>query len=101
MGWPQPTDYNEALQNPPSCFHDDELRQGQPESDALGLPRARSGNFADVYRVHCPATGNTWAVKCFTREAPGLQERYQAIHALLQKARLPFTVDFHYLAQGV
>jgi hypothetical protein len=101
MAWPQPTDYNEALQNPLACFWDAELRHGEVEADALGLPRPRSGNFADVYRVHCPTTGNTWAVKCFTREAGGLRERYQAIHTHLQKVCLPFMVDFQYLERGI
>src|SRR5438105_9120604 len=101
MGWPQPTDYNEALQNPRACFADAELRQGEAEADALGLPRARSGNFADVYRVHCAATGNTWAVKCFTRQAAGLHARYQAVHEYLRGADLAFMVDFDYLDQGV
>ena len=60
-----------------------------------------AGNFADVYKVHCPATGNTWALKCFTREVRGLQERYRAIAAHLAKARLPFTVDFQFLERGI
>ena len=38
MSWPDPNDYNEAIQNPPLCFRDDELRQGQTELSALGLP---------------------------------------------------------------
>jgi hypothetical protein len=101
MAWPQTLDYNEALQAPASCFRDAELCQGLPERDGAGLPRPYAGNFADVYRVHCPATGRTWAVKCFTREVPGLRQRYQAIHAHLRQARLPFLVDFHYLDEGV
>ena len=60
-----------------------------------------SGNFAAVFRIHCPATGNDWALKCFTREVPGLQERYRQIAAHLDQARLPFTVDFQYLENGV
>ena len=45
----------------------------------MGMPMPSSGNFADVYKVHCPATGNTWAVKCFTREVAGLKDRYRGI----------------------
>ncbi len=40
-------------------------------------------------------------VKCFTREVPGLRERYRQIAAHLDQARLPFTVDFQYLENGV
>jgi formylglycine-generating enzyme required for sulfatase activity len=60
----------------------------------------RSGNFADVYELRCP-DGGRWAVKCFTREVPGLSERYQEISRHLAQARLPFAVDFHYLEQGI
>ena len=59
-----------------------------------------SGNFADVYQVRCPG-GASWAVKCFTREAPGLRERYAEISKHLQRAKLPFTVDFTYLEKGI
>jgi hypothetical protein len=37
----------------------------------LGLPMLWSGTFADVFNIHCPATGDTWALKCFTRAASG------------------------------
>jgi hypothetical protein len=101
MAWPLSQDYNEAIQDPAQSFHDAELRAGQPTLNALGLPMPRSGNFADVYEVHCPATANKWAVKCFTREVPGLQQRYAAIGAHLAKLKLPFAVEFHYLEQGL
>ena len=73
MSWPRNTDYNEAIQNLRSSVSDEELRDGQPALNPLGLPFPCSGNFADVYKVHCPKTGNTWAVKCFTREVAGLR----------------------------
>lgn len=101
MGWPHPQDYNEAVQSPATAFSDPELRTGEAATNPLGLPRARSGTFADVYEVNCPATGARWAVKCFTREVQGLRERYAAISQHLQQAKLPFTVDFQYLDQGV
>jgi WD40 repeat protein len=101
MAWPLSQDYNEALQNPQSSFSDAELRQGQVVVNALGIPQPCSGNFADVYAVECPASNTKWAVKCFTREVHGLRERYSAISQYLQQARLPFTVDFQYLEQGI
>jgi WD40 repeat protein len=101
MSWPLAQDYNEALQNPQSSFSDPELRQGQVVVNALGIPQPCSGNFADVYAVECAASKTKWAVKCFTREVHGLRERYSEISLHLQLARLPFTVDFQYLEQGV
>src|SRR5262249_14445655 len=100
-GWPLSQDYNEAIQNPRHCFSDPELRAGEAAVNALGLPMPRSGNFADVYEVGCPTTGNRWAVKCFTREVPGLRDRYSEIGKHLAQARLPFTVEFQYLEQGI
>jgi WD40 repeat protein len=93
-------DYNEAVQSPAVNFADPDLCQGKAVVNALGLPMPCAGNFADVYQVCCP-DGARWAVKCFTREVPGLRERYAAIGEHLARARLPFTVEFRYLEQGV
>jgi WD40 repeat protein/formylglycine-generating enzyme required for sulfatase activity len=101
MSWPLSQDYNEAVQNPHLCFADAQLCAGQVATNALGLPMPRSGNFADVYEVRCPLTDGRWAVKCFTRQVPGLRERYAAISAHLRQANLLFTVNFNYLEQGI
>ncbi len=100
MGWPLSQDYNLAIQSPASNFADPELRRGEAVVNALGLPQPCSGNFADVYQVRRP-DGSRWAVKCFTREAPGLRERYREISRHLRQARLPFSVDFDFLEQGI
>ena len=100
MPWPLSQDYNEAIQSPASNFSDPDLQRGEAVCNALGLPMPYSGNFADVYQVRCP-DGRRWAVKCFTREAPGLRERYQEISRHLRQAKLPFVVDFTYLEKGI
>lgn len=99
MPWPSSAEYYEAVQLAGS-FSDPELRQGEVAANALGLPRACTGNFADVYQIRCPKNQN-WAVKCFTREVPGLQERYALISAHLESVRFPFTVEFRYFADGI
>jgi hypothetical protein len=101
MPWPLSQDYNEAVQSPESSFADSELRAGEVATNAMGLPMPCSGNFADVYRFNCPATGRTWAVKCFTRQIPGLQERYQQISLHLAKGKPSFMVDFTFLDRGI
>ena len=77
------------------------IAAGEVACTPLGLPMLWSGNFADVFKIHCPATGNTWALKCFTREVAGQRDRYRRIAAHLEQAQLPFTVDFQYLEQGI
>jgi hypothetical protein len=101
MPWPNSQDYNEAIQSPETSFADPELRQGEAVCNALGIPMPCSGNFADVYQFKCPATERTWAIKCFTRQVPGLRERYRHISQHLEMARLPFMVEFTFLEQGV
>ncbi len=97
---PAITDYNAAVQHPGACFRDPLLRQGCVETDPLGLPRPYTGNFSAVYRVSTP-DGRDWAVKCFTRDVPGRQERYQALGRYLHGRSLPFLTDFTYLEEGV
>ena len=99
--WPTAAQFNEAIQNPRTSLADEELQGGTAAVNELGLPMPYAGNFADVYQVHCPASGHTWAVKFFKREVPDLRERYRAISQCLDQARLPFMVDFRYLDQGV
>jgi hypothetical protein len=101
MTWPLSQDYNEAVQSPPTSFADPELQGGEAATNALGMPVPCSGNFADVYRISCPATKRTWAVKCFTRQIPGLRERYQQISQFLEQVKLPFMVDFTFLDRGI
>ena len=60
-----------------------------------------AGNFASVYRIHCPATDKTWALKCFTRDVGARQEHYRHIAAALDAARLSFTVPVYYLERGI
>jgi hypothetical protein len=66
----------------------------------MGLPRPFSGNFADVYQVH-GQNGQSFAVKCFTREVGALQARYQAISDHLRQGSPSFMVQFTYLAEGI
>jgi WD40 repeat protein len=100
MNWPLPTEFNEAVQTPSLVFADPDLKAGTPVVGATGLPLPRAGNFADVYQIR-GADGRDWAVKCFTRPVTGLDERYQKVGEALAAAKLPFTVRFQFLADGI
>ena len=99
MKWPNPTDYQDTVQNPRLCFSDPELQNGIVATNALGLPRVASGNFASVYEVK---TGRKrWAVRCFLRQCADQQKHYAHITSHLKSLWLPFLVDFEYQPQGI
>jgi hypothetical protein len=100
MNWPMSQDYNEAIQNPEQAFSDVDLRTGDVSVGPMGVPLPRSGNFADVYHVR-GADLRDWAVKCFTRPTVGLDARYAQVSNALARAKLPFTVGFSFLAEGI
>src|SRR5713226_1359764 len=99
MSWPSSQDYSEAVQNPRTAFYENELQQGTPELNQLGLPRPRSGSFATVYKIL--AGPRNWAIRCFLHPVSDQQERYASISAHLAKIRLPYLVQFSFLAQGI
>src|SRR5262249_2627572 len=100
MAWPLATDYSAVIQDPGRCFRDPELAAGRTvAADLLRLPLTWSGNFANVYKIECP--GQTWAVKCFTRQVEGLEGRYAAISRHLERHRRKFAVEFRFLEQGI
>lgn len=99
MFWPTPQDYNEALQIPSQSFQDKDLLVGQPELNAIGLPRPITGMFASVYKLVCQ--NKNWAVRCFLKNFPDHEERYSRIETHLRASRLPYLVDFDFQKEGV
>jgi hypothetical protein len=97
--WPSPQDYNEAIQNPTICFADADLRQGEVELDAIGLPRPISGSFASVYKVNCG--DKSWAVRCFLQEGDQQQHRYEAISHYFLHQGFKFAVPFLFIREGI
>jgi hypothetical protein len=99
MNWPEPQDYNEAIQNPQTCFSDPELKRGTPALTPLGLPKPICGTFASVYRMQCQS--RSWAVRCFLREFADQEERYSAISDRLKTANLRCMVGFEFIKRGI
>lgn len=96
---PRADEYQLAVQNPATCFGDPELQRTRVDTDQLGLPRVASGGFALTYRMR--GTGPTWAVRCFYKDVPDLQRRYEAIATFLQGNRSPMFVPVEYQKDGI
>ncbi|MFM1858730.1 MAG: hypothetical protein RL133_230 [Pseudomonadota bacterium] len=105
MRLPNLEQYLQAFQQPlTQIFDDEELRKGEVECNALGMPRTRSGAFALVFKVQ--AGPRAYAVRCFTRMAQESEQRYRAISQTLQAsahaaALKPYFLPFAYLSQGI
>jgi hypothetical protein len=100
MNMPTGQDYVEALQNPAHCFTDPELKAGAVETDALSLPRPRSGNFASVFRLNA-VDGRSYAIRCFVRFFPDQHERYRAISDHLSRLSYAWQVEFSFQPEGI
>lgn len=99
ISWPSAQDYNEAIQNPASCFSDDELRMGEVELNQLGLPRACSGAFASVYKVNCSSGAK--AVRCFLFPVSDQKERYEILARHLERNPARCLAAFEFLLPGI
>lgn len=60
------------------------------------MPKVWTGNFAQVYEL--TSGSKRWAVKCFTRSSGNLTVRYAAISSAIVASKLPYFVDFRFMA---
>lgn len=97
--FPSGATYVEALQNTELCFRGTDLAGADVRVDALGRPRAISGNFASVFSL--TVGGARYAIKCFTREAPEQATRYRAVGEHLARLDDDWTVGFDYVGRGI
>ena len=99
MKLPHYTEYQSAVQYPKLAFKTDpDLRVCQVETDPLGRPRVRSGNFAYTYRLD--GADRQWAVRCFSKYVPD-QHHYEAIGRFISSHPTAFFVPTDYLTQGI
>ena len=99
MTWPGITDFSEAIQNPSLCFQGTELESATVEVNQRGMPLVFSGAFASVYSVS--VAGQTFAVRCFTREVKDQEARYNELSNYLINVLPPSFVHFEYLDRGI
>ena len=97
------SDYKDSLQNPDTAFRDPDLKQSQAERSPMGVPRARSGAFASVYKMTGPK--GTVALKLFNFPNEDRALRYQSVSDYLEKElgpkKPPCVVKFQYHLQGI
>lgn len=99
MTLPRGDEYQEAVQNPSFAFSDPALQNAKYETDTWGLPKPFSGGFTTTYHFSSKPLNAAWAVRCFTRNVPGLQERYRAIEGVTK--RFPFLVNTECQNNGI
>ncbi|MGB8684613.1 MAG: hypothetical protein WCD12_17150 [Candidatus Binatus sp.] len=99
MSWPTPQDFNEAIQNPRLNLSDPEIQASTPEVNKFGIPVARSGAFANVYKLQ--SSKRVWAVKFFLTESIDRQQRYDEVGRYLDAHRLPYMIEFQLQPLGV
>lgn len=99
MAYPSIDQYQRALQHPRTAFKDPQLKQGRIRSSGIGLPLVASGGFALTYALDAGAV--RYAVRCFHREAAGIERRYAGISARLKALSSKYFVDFDFQHSGV
>ena len=99
MPYPQIVEYNEAVQHPAHAFVDSELKQGSVRQKNPGLPLVLSGGFALTYTV--TTLKKKYAVRCFHREVPSIEQRYDAISKKLKSFANGYFVDFDFQKPGI
>lgn len=99
MAYPSIEEYQILVQNPSTTFTDKILAIGTVAKSGMGTPKVVSGGFALTYAVN--ARGKVYAVRCFHKEAKGLERRYAAISHALAALKSKYFVEFEYQVHGV
>src|SRR5215213_8121750 len=98
--YPEPSDYQAAIQNPDLVLREPQLRASRVRVDRLGMPVVSSGGFALSFYLQAP-TGRQWVVRCFKADSPDRRARYDAISRFLNANPDPMLLDVDYAEQGI
>jgi len=85
-------DYKAAINNAKARFASLDIT---PQLDTRRNPLFLAGNFAGVFKVARP-DGTPMAVKCFIRDIPDLERRYQAVARFVKSASSPYFIELDY-----
>ena len=97
--YPTMDQYNDAVQNPSLAFSDASLKTAKIAVNGMGLPVALGGGFALTYSA--TASGKKYAIRCFHKEAKGLEARYADVANALKALTTPYFIGFEYQPAGV
>lgn len=97
--YPTMDQYNDTVQHPQTAFSDPVLKVARIATNGMGLPIALGGGFALTYTA--TAQGRKFAIRCFHKEAKGLEARYGHVDKGLRAAGGPYFVGFEYQPTGV
>lgn len=97
--YPTMDQYNDAVQHPQTAFSDPVLKAAKIATNGMGLPIALGGGFALTYTA--TAQGRKFAIRCFHKEAKGLEARYGHVDKGLRTASGSYFVGFEYQPTGV
>lgn len=101
IAWPDPSEYDWALQNRSSAFYDPDIQSGDLKLIAGRPARLNGGGskYICVYKV------GDWVVRCFAAQPPNIapppeiQLRYRAITSYLNRPR--YASDFAFFARPI
>ena len=100
--YPPPAEYEKMLSSEPGiriAFKDKSFHGASIEKTPLGLPRARAGAFAVVYKATLSNQSSS-AVRLFLKDGDDRQERYQLVSDHLSQQKLSCLVPFTYAADS-
>ena len=99
MEYPSITQYKEAVLFQDS-FEAEELKCLRPVMNG-NEPVMTSGNFAVVFKMQNPKTGETFALKCFAQDQDGRAEAYRQIMEEMRYVRSPYLLNLQYIEKGI
>ena len=99
MEYPSITQYKDAVLFQDS-FEAEELQCLRPVMNG-NEPVMTSGNFAVVFKMQNPQTGETFALKCFTQDQDGRAEAYRQIMEEMRYVRSPYFLNLQYIERGI
>ena len=101
MNYPLITEYVEAVRSAAENLddHDPLLASLRPVVQE-GRPFYSSGNYAVVFKMKAP-DGRLYAMKCWHKEMPGRDERYDLIAEELDSVQSSYLLGVRYCAEGL